>query len=54
MLAYKLWHNINYYYQYLDSYDDTVSTFEAVCTRFIEEVPEIEAFDADSWISENG
>lgn len=54
VLAYKLWHNINYYYQYLDSYDDSVSTFEAVCTQFMEEVPEIEAFDADNWISENG
>ena len=52
VLAYKLWDNINYYYRYLDSYDENANIFETVCIRFTEEVPAVEAFDMEGWLSE--
>ena len=56
VLAYKLWENINYYYQYLNDIsadDEGINIIEAVCNQFIEEVPEIEAFDMEDWLSEH-
>ena len=55
VLSYKLWENINYYYQYLYdiSDDEDINIIEAVCNQFIEEVPEIDAFDMENWLSEH-
>lgn len=52
VLAYKLWENINYYYQYLDVIpdDEDISIVEAVCVQFIEEVPDIDSFDMEDWL----
>lgn len=52
ILAYKLWENINYPYQYLlEGMVDSPNTTEEVCNRFVQEIPDVNDFDIDEWFS---
>jgi hypothetical protein len=33
--------------------DKDINIIEAVCNQFIEEIPEIDAFDMENWLSEH-